>query len=174
MNPNMTPVDWAKRPIVEKYADFTGRASRSELWWYVLALVVAFVVVRIVESIVGIGHMIFYSYGPLTILLWLATIVPSIAVGIRRLHDTDRSGWWILLPIVPYCLGLVLGGGAMMAGAATGSGAGMMAGAGIAGIFMLLAFVADIVIIIFYALPGTAGDNRYGPPPLGGATVPAE
>ena len=172
MNSNMTPVDWAKRPILEKYADFTGRASRPELWWYVLALVVAFVLVRIVESIVGIGHMIFYSYGPLTILLWLATLVPSIAVGIRRLHDTDRSGWWILLPIIPYVIGLVIGGGAMMAGAA-GSGVGMMAGAGLAGIFMLVAFAADILIIVFYCLPGTPGDNRYGPPPLGSAAVPA-
>ncbi|HEY6047544.1 MAG TPA: DUF805 domain-containing protein [Sphingomicrobium sp.] len=174
MNPNMTPVDWAKRPILEKYADFTGRASRPELWWYVLAVVVAFILVRIIESILGIGHMIFYSYGPLTILLWLATIVPSIAVGVRRLHDTNRSGWWILLPIVPYCLALVLGGAAMMGGAAAGGGVGMMAGAGIAGIFMLLAFAADILIIVFYCLPGTPGDNKYGPPPLGAGTVPAE
>ena len=176
MNPNMTPVDWAKRPIMEKYADFSGRAPRPELWWYVLALVVAFVVVHIVESIVGLNHMIFYAYGPLSALLWLATIVPSVAVGVRRLHDTDRTGWWVLMPIIPYCAAFIFGGAAMLGGAAMGSGVGMMAGAGIAGLFMLLALIADIVLIVFYCMPGTPGDNSYGPNPYGqrGGTVTAE
>lgn len=173
MNPNMTPVDWAKRPILEKYADFSGRASRPEFWWYVLAIIVAYLVLHIVESIVGLDHM-FYRYGPLTALFGLATIVPSIAVAVRRLHDTDRTGWWILLPTVPYILGLVLGGAAMMGGAAMGSGVGMMAGAGIAGLFMLIALIADIVLIVFYCMPGTPGDNRYGPNPEGSGAVPAE
>src|SRR5262249_3937555 len=136
MNPNMTPVDWAKRPL-QKYADFTGRAPRPELWWYVLGLVVAYIVLSIVESITGLKGMIMGVYGPLTVLLWVATLVPSIAVGVRRLHDTDRSGWWILLPVVPYCLAIVLGGGAMMGGAAAGSAMGMGAGFGMAMIFML-------------------------------------
>jgi len=173
VNANMTPVDWAKRPILEKYADFSGRASRPEYWWFVLALVIAFIVVGIVESIIGINHMILYSYGPLRALLWLATVVPSIAVGVRRLHDTDRSGWWMLLPIVPYTLAMVLGGAAMMGGAATGSGMGMMAGLGIAGIFAFIGMVAGLALLVFMVLPGTPGDNRYGPP-AGPVPVPAE
>lgn len=176
MNPNMTPVDWAKRPILEKYADFSGRAPRAEYWWFFLALVIAYIVVSIIESIVGLKGMILGLYGPLTLLLWLATIVPSIAVAVRRLHDTNRSGWWILLPAIPYGLAIVLGGAAM-AGAAAGSSAGMMAGAGIAGIFLLIGGICAIVLLVFMVLPGTPGDNRYGPNPYGdggGSPVTAE
>jgi uncharacterized membrane protein YhaH (DUF805 family) len=176
MNTNMTPVDWAKRPIIEKYADFSGRAPRAEYWWYFLALVVAFVVVSIVESIVGLKGMILGLYGPLTVLLWAATIVPGIAVGVRRLHDTGRSGWWILLPIIPYFLAFVLGGAAMMGAAAGGSSAGMMAGAGIAGIFLILGAICAIILLVFMVLPGTPGENRYGVNPYrdGMGTVAAE
>jgi uncharacterized membrane protein YhaH (DUF805 family) len=166
MNPTMTPIDWAKRPL-QKYADFSGRAPRAEYWWYVLAIIIAFVVVKIIESIVGINGMVLGVYGPLTILLWLATIVPSIAVSIRRLHDTNRSGWWILLPVVPYCIAFALGGRSMMSGSMTSLGT--------AGIFMLIGAVGWIVLFIFYVLPGTPGGNRYGPNPYGGAgTVAAE
>ena len=176
MNSNLTPVEWAKRPIVEKYADFSGRAPRAEYWWYTLALIVAFVVLSIIESIVGIHHMILYNYGPLTALLWLGTIVPSIAVGIRRLHDTNRSGWWILLPIVPYCLAFILGGAAMVGGAASGSALGMSAGFGLAAVFLFIGFICALVLLVFMVLPGTPGENRYGPNPYGdnAAAVPAE
>jgi uncharacterized membrane protein YhaH (DUF805 family) len=177
MNPNMTPVDWAKRPILEKYADFSGRASRAEYWWYFLALMVAFIVARIVDSILGLGHMVFYAYGPLAGLLWLATIVPSIAVGVRRLHDTGRTGWWVLLPIVPYCLAIGIGGPAMLAGMAAGGGVGFAAGMALAGLFMLIGFVCAIILLVFMVLPSTPGDNRYGPNPYGeggGAPVAAE
>jgi len=77
MNQNLTPVHWAKRPI-EKYADFAGRAPRAEYWWYALALIVVYIVVMIVESIVGINKMVFGVYGPLTLLLALGTLVPNL------------------------------------------------------------------------------------------------
>jgi uncharacterized membrane protein YhaH (DUF805 family) len=163
---SMTPVDWAKRPVLEKYADFNGRAPRAEYWWFFLAVVIAMIVVGIIESILGLKGMVLGLYGPLTLLLWLAVIVPNIAVGVRRLHDTNRSGWWILLPLIPYALGMVLGGAAVMS-AAAGSSAGMMAGAGIAGIFFLIGAVCAIVLLVFMVLPGTPGDNRYGPNPYG-------
>lgn len=169
----MSPVDWAKRPI-EKYADFTGRAPRAEYWWFVLAVMIAYVVVSIIESILGINRMIAGVYGPLTVLLWLATLVPSIAVAVRRLHDTNRVGWWILLPIVPYCLAFILGGSAMMGGIASGNAMEMGAGMGVAGIFLLIGFVGAIVLLIFMVLPSNPGDNRYGPNPYGeGATAAA-
>jgi uncharacterized membrane protein YhaH (DUF805 family) len=171
MNPNsMTPIDWAKRPIVEKYADFTGRAPRAEYWWFLLGIVVAYIVLSILENILGIGAMVFGFYGPLTVLLWLATIVPSIAVGVRRLHDSGRSGWWMLLPFVPYAIAIALAGPAMMAG-------GLGAGLGLAALFMFIGMVCAIVLLVFMCLGSTPGDNRYGPNPYGegeGTTVPAE
>lgn len=161
MSTNLTPVEWAKRPL-EKYADFSGRAPRAEYWWFFLALIVTYIVINIIESIVGINKMVLGVYGPLAVLLWLATLVPSIAVGVRRLHDTNRSGWLILLPIVPYVLAFALGGPAMMAG-------GFGAGLGIAMLFMLIGFVCAIVLLVFMVLPSTPGDNRYGPNPYGDA-----
>lgn len=168
MNPeSMTPVEWAKRPILEKYADFSGRAARPELWWYVLALVVAYVVTTIIESILGVHRMIAGMYGPLTTLLWLATIVPSLAVGVRRLHDVNRTGWWVLLPLIPECLMIVM---ALTTGAAVVAGGGLAAAAGgmaIAGLLGLITLLGAVVLIVFYVMPGTPGDNRYGPNPNG-------
>ena len=175
MSAELTPVDWAKRPILEKYADFSGRASRPEFWWYVLALCVAFVVVRIVEGIFGISHMFWYAWGPLTLLLRLATIVPSLAVAVRRLHDTDRSGWWVLLPLVPEVLTMgmaVMTAGAVMAGGGLGAAIG---GGFVTGLLGLVTLICGIVLIVFCALPGTPGDNQYGPAPASGTgTVAAE
>ena len=172
MNDTMSPVDWAKRPI-EKYADFTGRAPRAEFWWYLLAVIVASVVARIIDNIIGLN--IVGPYGPLSLLLMLGLIVPNVAVAVRRLHDTNRTGWWILLPIVPYCLAFLLGGAAMMGGAAAGSAMGMGAGFGIAMIFLLIGAACALLLLVFYCLPGTPGDNRYGPNPYGhGAVAAAE
>ena len=161
MNSNMSPIDWAKRPI-QKYADFSGRAPRAEYWWFVLAMVIVFVALSIVESIVGLNKMILGVYGPLTVLLWLAVLVPSLSVGVRRLHDTDRSGWWLLL-MVPYGVAVVLMLRSMWAAAA----AGTMPGFGAAGILMLIGFACLITLLVFYCLAGTPGDNRYGPNPYG-------
>lgn len=175
MNTELSPVDWAKRPILEKYADFSGRAARPEFWWYVLALVIAFIIVAIVENILGIAHMI-YAWGPLTLLLRLATIVPSLAVAARRLHDTNRSGWWVLLPLIPECLVIVMAlttVGAVAAGGGVGAAVG---GAVLTGLIGLIALVGAIVLIVFCALPGTPGENRYGPNPYAGsgAAIAAE
>jgi uncharacterized membrane protein YhaH (DUF805 family) len=108
MNPNMTPIDWAKRPVVDKYADFNGRASRAEYWWYILAIIVVTIVISIVDSILGLNRMVLGIYGPLTTLLLLVVIVPSLAVAVRRLHDTNRSGWWLLIGLIPLIGAIVL------------------------------------------------------------------
>jgi uncharacterized membrane protein YhaH (DUF805 family) len=158
MNPNMSPVDFAKRPL-QKYADFSGRAPRAEYWWYTLAIIIVALVLSIVEGIVGISRMV-GPYGPLSALLMLATIVPSLAVGVRRLHDTNRSGWWMLL-LVPYFIAAFLAGRSMASG--------NMSGLGTAGLLMLVGGVLCIVLLIFMVLPSTPGDNQYGPNPYGGA-----
>ena len=89
--------------VLRKYTQFTGRSRRSEYWYFVLFNLIVAVVLAIVDSalrkIVGFGMFgMLYS---------LAVLVPGIAVSIRRLHDTDRSGWWLLLALVPL-VGLVL------------------------------------------------------------------
>lgn len=166
----MTPIDWAKLPL-QKYADFTGRAPRAEFWWYILAVIVLSFIAKIIDNILGINVM--GPYGPLYLIVALGLLVPNIAVAVRRLHDTNRTGWWILLPVVPYCIAFALGGAAMMGGMATGSTGGMAAGLGVAGIFLFIGVICAIVVLVFYCLPGTVGDNGYGPDPYGdgGGTI---
>lgn len=78
-----------------KYADFNGTASRSEYWWFVLFIVVASMVLSMLGSI-------------LSGLFALGTLIPSIAAATRRLHDTQRSGWWQLIVLVPLVGWIVL------------------------------------------------------------------
>jgi uncharacterized membrane protein YhaH (DUF805 family) len=100
-------MEWATLPF-KRYAEFTGRSRRKEYWMFTLLVVVVAIVLSLVEGVLGLGGMVGGVYGPLTTLFLLATLVPSIAVGIRRLHDTDRSGWWILIALVPFVGGLIL------------------------------------------------------------------
>ena len=159
----MTPIDWATRPL-KKYADFTGRAPRAEYWWFVLLYVVAYLVATILDSVLGLGGML-YTYGPITLLLALTVLVPSIAVTVRRLHDTNRSGWWIMLAVIPY---LILG---IMVGSAAANGD--MTGLATAGLFSIVALIGAIVLLVFMVLPGTKGDNRFGPDPYAGGAASA-
>ena len=167
MTQALSPVDWAKRPIMEKYADFSGRAPRAEYWWYILAIVIVTLVLSIIESMLGLKGMVLGIYGPLTALFMLATIVPSIAAATRRLHDTNRSGWLQLVAWAPYAILLLIRLG-------TDGGFGSLALAGIIG---FVAMACAIVLIVFLALPSTPGGNRFGPNPYGDAaagTVAAE
>lgn len=81
----------------QRYAVFTGRSTRAELWWWTLFVVIADIALSIVDGITGTYGMVGPSEGILGALFGLATILPGLAVGARRLHDINRSGWWLLL-----------------------------------------------------------------------------
>ena len=84
--------------VLKKYAVFSGRARRKEYWMFFLFnLIIAFGL-GIIEGVLGIAAESDQSI--LTTIYQLAILIPSIAVGVRRMHDTDHSGWWLLLPIV--------------------------------------------------------------------------
>ena len=107
--------------ILERYAEFGGRSTRPEFWWFALfylLLSIAIAMIGAISETLG---------GIVNLLVWLALLVPSLAVSVRRLHDTDRTGWWILLYLVPV--------------------------------------IGTVVLIVFFLLPGTPGDNRFGPDP---------
>jgi uncharacterized membrane protein YhaH (DUF805 family) len=163
MTTELSPIDWARRPL-QRYADFSGRAPRAEYWWYFLGTMIAYIVVMIVENIVGLDGTV-GPYGPLSLILMLGLLVPGLAVTVRRLHDTNRSGWWILIAVIPYLILGILAGGAIASGSM-----GAMAGAGLLG---LVAMVGAIVLLVFMVLPGTKGENRFGADPYGGASSTA-
>jgi uncharacterized membrane protein YhaH (DUF805 family) len=92
--------------VLKKYADFTGRARRSEYWYFFLIYIGIAIVLGIIDGM--IGSTAFGNLGLLSGLLLLGLFLPSIAVAVRRLHDIGKSGWWLLLGFVPIVGGLVL------------------------------------------------------------------
>ena len=92
-------ISYWKKVVLENYLNFDGRARRAEFWWYFLANLIISVVLNIVDAALGLGSG--YYGGLLTGIYGLAVLLPGLAVGIRRLHDTDRSGWWLLLVFIP-------------------------------------------------------------------------
>ena len=93
-------MEWATLPL-KRYAEFTGRSRRKEYWMFTLLAIGIYIVASILDRIAGMNGMIAGRYGPITVLVALGLLVPSLAVSIRRLHDSDRSGWWLLLGLVP-------------------------------------------------------------------------
>jgi len=104
----------AVRSGFNNYANFSGRALRSEYWWWVVFVWIAGVVARILDSVLGLSIYqttasgFEQSAGPIAAIVGLALIIPGLAVLVRRLHDTDHSGWWFWLAIIPIIGWIVL------------------------------------------------------------------
>lgn len=126
--------------LKQKYATFSGRASRSEYWWFVLfimivAIVLSGIMMMGMNFTTGeMGALAMIAAGLLGI-FYLGVLIPSIAVAVRRLHDRNMSGWWYLgfiaLSFIPF-----------------------------------VGLVASIAMLVIFCLKGTDGDNRFGPDPL--------
>ncbi len=90
----MTFVD-AVKTCLSKYIDFSGRATRSEYWWFYLAYFLAYI------ALIGLAVATEISaFAILAMLISFGLLVPTIAAGVRRMHDVDKKGWWILVPFV--------------------------------------------------------------------------
>jgi uncharacterized membrane protein YhaH (DUF805 family) len=96
----------AVRTCLQKYVTFSGRARRSELWFFVLFNVIVGIVASIIDGIIGTRYG--NGSGLVQNLASLALLLPNLAVGARRLHDTSRSAWWLLLGLVPIVGWIVL------------------------------------------------------------------
>ena len=93
--------------VLKKYAVFDGRARRMEYWMFILFNLIISVVLVIIDSLIG-TIIRQAGFGLLQGLYDLAVLIPSIAVTVRRLHDTGRTGWWILIGLIPVIGGIVL------------------------------------------------------------------
>ena len=106
---------------ISNYANFSGRASRSEYWFWVLGVLIGYIVFI---ALMAVSEKL----GLLLVVFYLGIIIPSLSVAVRRLHDTDRSGWMILVSLIP---------------------------------------IIGLIVIYWYCLAGTSGENQYGDDPLG-------
>ncbi len=127
------------RKVLTNYNQFTGRSARPEYWWFTLFAVGLSIVAAIIDSVLPT----IFGYGIVGTLLSLALLLPSVAVGIRRLHDTDRSGWFIMLAYGPLLFSTIFGR--------------------FIGIIATLPMLAAFVLLYFLVLEGTKGPNQYGP-----------
>ena len=88
------------------YANFRTRAIRSEYWFWTLFVILLSIVANVVDLIVFSST----GYGPLSMILFLGVFLPGLGVSVRRLHDGDRSGWWMLLIFIPLVGAIILPG----------------------------------------------------------------
>lgn len=141
----------------KKYATFSGRASRAEYWFFYMYFVLATLLTSIVDVVVkltgGPGELI-------TGLFCLVSILPLFAVTVRRLHDTDRSGWWLPGVILGSLGALVM---VAMAVPAFAASKGAALALGLAGLAVLAGL--NIAFTVFLCFRGTPGVNNYGEPP---------
>lgn len=87
--------------VLRNYIGFSGRASRTEYWMFVLFNIIASIVLVVLDAILRITPLLLFLY-------LLAVFLPSLAVQVRRLHDTNRSAWWFFLLLIPFIGSLVL------------------------------------------------------------------
>ena len=149
----------------KNYFKFSGRATRAENWWWVLFTVLAGIVLAVLDTLTGTMGM-FGDSGLLGGLFELGVIVPSLALGVRRLHDINRTGWWLLLVFGFFPIAAI-GGGILLVSfflldnflILTVLGFAMVIGGGILGL------IGIIVLIVWAIKQGDTGPNKYGPDP---------
>ena len=126
--------------VLKKYLVFSGRASRSEYWYFVLFNIIVSAILTAIDIAIGsgtaettmsadAGASMSVNMGILSGIYSLAVFLPTLAVSIRRLHDTDHSGWWIFINLIP--------------------------------------LIGWIIYLVFLVKDSTEGDNRFGPSPKG-------
>lgn len=103
----------AVRAVLSNYATFSGRASRPEFWWWILAIFLFGILTQLLDAFI-FTPMLGFEPGdenagqPLSTIFSLAILLPAIAVAARRMHDMGKSGWWLLLNLIPVIGGLIL------------------------------------------------------------------
>lgn len=138
---------WIIEPL-KKYADFNGRASRREFWFFLLFVTAVTAAAHVVDGPDGRDVAVAMNMGIAEMSVFLLFLLPSITVGVRRLHDSGRSGWWMMLAYIPWLATLVSQSDPALVLVSSGA--------------LLLGGVAWVILLL---LPGNAGENAFGLPP---------
>jgi len=139
----------------KKYYTFSGRALRSEYWWFQVFAILGSIVLGVVDSIVFGGS--YTDTGVLGTIFSLAIIIPTISVTCRRLHDINRSGWWQIGWVLVLLLGYLAIFGLIMTTASFGGVLVL--------VFVVLIGAGVLWPLYWLASSGTEGNNEYGPDP---------
>ena len=170
----------AVKLFFKNYFNFTGRASRSEYWWFILAFAIVYIVISTIESIFILATLFDdiyndpYSYSASdafkdsflmpSFLFYLAMMIGLLSLVARRLQDRGHTGWWQLANIIPGILFLIpyisildsiITGGSFNPGAAIA-----------ATIFGIISFGTGVTMIVFLCLPPKEDENKWGRNPL--------
>lgn len=160
------------KTCLSKYVSFSGRAVRSEYWWFVLFIVIVSAVIGLIDNAVfGFDPVTRQTNGWFGSLFSLAIFLPALAAGWRRMHDTGKPGWYLLLPMLVsfatmffMMAGVLTFAGMENAGADPQALVGVAAFLGITGLFTLLIVQLVLVVLMLWWLtrPSDAGENEYG------------
>ncbi len=93
-------IDYYKKVVFENYANFNGRARRSEYWYFALGNLIILIIAAILDNVLGLTFDM-VPYGYLYLLVALAVFIPGLAVAVRRLHDVGKSGWFYFIALIP-------------------------------------------------------------------------
>ncbi len=135
---------------IQDYHRFSGRARRSEYWWFILFVLAGNVLLSLIDAVIFGDEMLLGLSG----LFAMLTFLPQIAVLWRRLHDTGRPGWFNFLPSIPL---VALFSGVLRSGSSIDSAVVL--------VLLCLSILLMIAVLVFLALPSQAGPNRFGPEP---------
>lgn len=162
------------RTCFSKYVTFSGRAKRPEYWWFVLFVFIVTTVLRMVDAaFFGVDPVTRQANGVIAPLFSLAILLPMFAVGWRRMHDTGRPGWYLLLPMLVsfasmfvQMLGVLTFSGMQNAGVDPETLAGPAAFLGVTGLFTIAVVQLVLLTLMLWWLtrPSEPGANQYGPP----------
>ncbi len=144
------------------YANFKDRAARAEYWWWALFATAAVLIAMVLD------HFVFndWSIPPFTLVIGLATALPSLSAAVRRLHDTGRSGWWVFLPVIAAMLVFAGAAAAVLDNPKNPLGGMWLIYVGVPALVTIATWILLIVLLV---MPGDTGNNRYGPNRYAGA-----
>ncbi|WOI56896.1 DUF805 domain-containing protein [Palleronia sp. LCG004] len=166
----------AIRTCLRKYFVFSGRASRSEYWWFAAFVLIGSLVAGFLDGMLfgfqqveyDPGRMSYESNGPIAAFFSLATFVPLLSAGWRRMHDSGRSGLYLVYPLIVFVgifvfIGVVAGFEPLLAGQFTN----ILAGGSflILGLAFFVFLVSPLLVLWWLTRPSEPSTNRYGPPP---------